>query len=306
MRCPAIVLFAALLAATAVSTPDLRFDVATFCCSCSYPDRFCQTHFDHLNFFGTNGHYVAMGSDAHRVEIEGNGNVLAVYHNDLNTNWTSKTATQKADEIHQYVLDRFTANGAAPQWVIINEISAGTWPGNQTYRTWVHDVAHRLRITYGYEVVLFSPFPNPGANSADWQLVTHDAYIGIENYLSGEEIKAQGFSVAWCQAQYQSSMNSYEARGVAWNRLFLGEDFAQTVAGTGYGRSGVAAAEWDAAVIARSTAARNVGFAGFLSYAWGKNNMGAPDSDLTHFEDIYAAQTLPGTPTAGVNLWHLY
>jgi hypothetical protein len=280
----------------AVAAPDMRFDNVTFCCSCSYPDRLCQTHFDHLNWVSTNGHYICMGSDAHRAEIVANGNVLGVYHNDLNTNWTIKTATQKADEIHAYVLNNFTNTGAAPTWVVLNEISAGTWPGNQTYRTWVHDVVHRLKNTYNYNVILYSPFPNPGANGTDWQAVSQDCYIAVENYLSGAEIKAQNFSVSWCQSQYQSSKNSYAARGVPATKLFLGEDFQQTLAGTGWGRDGVTADEWDQAIIARSTAARNVQFAGFISFAWGKNNMSATDAEMTRFEDTYAAQELPGAP----------
>lgn len=279
-----------------------RFDCVTFCCNCSFPDRMCQSHFDHLNWPGPPGHFLCMGSDAHRPEIVANGNVLAVYHNDLNTNWTIKTATQKADEVHAYVLNGFTTNGSAPAWVILNEISAGTWPGNATYRTWVYDVVHRLHVTYGYNVILFSPFPNPGANDASWQLVSQDAYIGVENYLSGSEIKAQNFSVSWCQSQYQSSMNSYLARGVPRDHIFLGEDFQQTTTGTGWGRDGVTLAEWDQAIIARSTAARNIAFAGYLTFAWGKNNMNATDDEIIHFIDTYAAQSLPSAPTV-VDNW---
>lgn len=280
---------------TAHAAPEMRFDNVTFCCSCSYPDRLCQSHFDHLNWVSPNGHYLCMGSDAHRPEIVANGNVLGVYHNDLNTDWTLKTADTRADEIHTYVLTKFTTNGPAPTWVVLNEISSGTWPGNQTYRTWVHDVVHKLKNTYGYNVILYSPFPNPGANSVDWQAVSADAYIGVENYLSGAEIKAQNFSVSWCQSQYQSSKNSYIARGVPAEKIILGEDFQQT-SGTGWGRDGVTYDEWDQAIIARSTAARNVQFAGFISFAWGKNNMNATDDELMHFEDTYAAQALPSAP----------
>lgn len=275
------------------AAPDLRFDLGTFCCGCSPPDEFCQTHLDHLNYVSTNGHYIAMGSDAHRADIVSKGNVLAVYHNDLNTGWSTMTATQKADDVNNYVITRFTTNGPAPTWIVMNEISSGTWPGNATYRQWVIDMATRLKNVYGYNVVLYSPFPNPGANDASWQALSAVAYIGIENYLSGAEIKAQNFSVSWCQSQYQSSKNSYIARGVPTSRFFLGEDFQLTTAGTGWGRDGVTVSEWDTAIIARSQAARNVGFAGYLTYAWGKNNMGVSDSEMTHFEDTYAAQMLP-------------
>ena len=109
-----------------------------------------------------------MGSDAHRPEIKTNGNFLAAYYNDLNTGWTTMTGTQKADDIeNNYIIANFTSTGVKTTWVILNEISAGTWPGNQTYRTWVGDLVARLKNTYGHSVILLSPFPNPGANDAD-------------------------------------------------------------------------------------------------------------------------------------------
>ena len=242
-----------------------------------------------------------MGTDNHRPELLTNGNVLAVYHNDLNTGWTSKTATMKADEVHLYVLTNFTNNGPAPTWVIMNEISSGTWPGNSTYRAWVIGVATRLHTTYGYNVIMFSPFSNPASNSADRQLLAAHAYIGVENYLSGEEVKAQNFSVSWCQSQYQSSKTSYMNRGVPASKIFIAEEFQQTVSGTGWGRAGVSVADWNATITARTTAIQNVNFAGFLSYAWGKNNMGVSDAEMIEFEDTYASQSLP-TITTGVTV----
>jgi len=76
----------------------------------------------------------------------------------------------------------FINNGARPDWIVLNEISTSLWTGDAAYRSWVHDVVHELKNTYRYNVILYSPFPNPGNNNSDWQAVTADAYIGIENY----------------------------------------------------------------------------------------------------------------------------
>jgi hypothetical protein len=75
--------------------------------------------------------------------------------------------------------------------------------------------------------------------------------------------------------------------------LWLGEDFAQTVSGTPYGRGGVSHANWDAALLARGQGARNVGFAGFITYAWGKNAMQVSEAEMIHFEDTFISIPLP-------------
>jgi hypothetical protein len=253
----------------------------------------CQDQFDILNWTGTNGHYIAMGSDVHRLEVEGKGNVLAAYYNDINTGWNTRTGSKGADLIHTYVNDRFTSHGSPPAWLVLNEISASQWPQNASYRTYLHDMMHKLRNTYGYEIILCSPFPNPGYHNSDWQAISENAYIGIEQYLSGEEILNNGSAVSWCQNQYQGSKKSYINRGISASRLFLVEHFGQTLSGTAWGRAGVSREAWDNAIKVRSQAACNVGFAGFVSYAWAKNKMEASDDDLKHFEDTYRRQPLP-------------
>lgn len=285
-----MVILSAMTSAGAVQ--DQRFDYALFCCGCS-GSSFCQTHFDHLNWVSPNGHYLATTTDNHISEVTANGNALTAYWNDLNTGWTTTPASDQADTIHAWVQANFSSPGPAPTWLQLNEISAGTWPGNQTYRTWVHDVCARLKNTYGYNVILFSPFGNPASNDADWQAVSQVAYIGVEYYLSGEEVKAQNFSVSWCQSQYQSSKTSYLNRGVPASKIFVTEHFSQTESGTAWGRAGVSYAEWDKVIIARSTAIQNVGFAGFISYAWRGNAMGVSDADMYHFIDTYASLGLP-------------
>src|SRR5438876_763186 len=89
--------------------------------------------------------------------------------------------------------------------------------------------------------------------------------------MGGLPTPAPSFSVSWCQSQYQSSITSYTALGVARAKLMLGEEFSQTTNGVSYGRSGVSSNDWDSTILARNQAAQNVGFAGFLSYAWSGN-----------------------------------
>ena len=273
------------------ATPELRFDVLTLDCTGTPP--VCPYHFEHLNVPTTNGYYLAMGSDAHRRELATNGNALAIYYNTFNDGYSTNSGVQQAAMIDGQVTPLFTTTGPKPNWIVLNEISSSLWQNDGNYRLWAHDVVHALKNTYGYNVILYSPFANPGANNSDWQNVAADAYIGIENYLSGAEVQANGFSVSYCQSQYQSSITSYTGRGVPRAKLMLGEHFAQTLAGTGYGRSGISSNNWDTTIVVRNQAAANVGFSGFLSYAWGGNDMGVSTNEQLHFEDTYATNRLP-------------
>jgi len=274
----------------AQAVPELKFDVLTFCCNCG---DICTNQFEHLNFPHTNGHFIAMGGDTHRYELATNGNALAIYYNTLNDGWTTNSGAIQASNINRYAITLFTSTGPRPDWVVLNEISSGLWPANAAYRSWVHDVVHALKTTYGFNVIVYSPFPTPGANSSDWQAVASDAYIGIENYLSGSEVMGQSFSVSYCQSQYQASLNSYTGLGVPRGKLMLGEHFAQTLAGTSYGRSGVSSNDWDKVIVTRNQAAQNAGFAGFLSYAWGGNAMGITEDEQLEHEDTYRTNQLP-------------
>src|ERR1051326_8846049 len=142
------------------ATPDLKFDVVTFCCNCAPDDSLCQSQFDHLNFPITNGHYIAMGSDAHRLELATNGNALAIYYDTLNVGSSTNSAAQQASNINHYAVSGFTSLGPRPDWVVLNEISSGNWPSDATYRAWIRGVVQALKATYGYNVVIYSPFPN--------------------------------------------------------------------------------------------------------------------------------------------------
>jgi len=271
-----------------------RFDVCSFNCTPDGSDpHFCQSQFNQLNFVLTNGHMLMMGTDAHRSEINSAGNFLGAYYNNLSGLYGTYTGTQAADQIENYIIANFTNTGVKTTWVSINEISGSLWPSSSDYRAWLRTAMARLHGTYGHTIILFAPFANPANNAADWVPLSGNAIIGIEKYLSGQTINANGNSVSWCQSQYQSSLNSYLGLGIASSQLYLTEDFAQTVTNTGYGRSGCSYAGWDNAITARSQAAHNIGFAGFCGYAWEHNQMGVTETDMVHFEATYTSQTLP-------------
>src|SRR6476619_3483975 len=103
-----------------VAAPDLKFDVATFCFPCTPDDHLGQDQFDHLNFPTLNGHFIAMGTDAHRMELATNGNVLAVYYNTLNDGWTTNSAQVGASNINRTAIANLTSTGPRPDWIILN------------------------------------------------------------------------------------------------------------------------------------------------------------------------------------------
>lgn len=124
------------------------------------------------------------------------------------------------------------------------------------------------------------------------------AYIAVENYLSGLAIANQGFSVSWCQSQYQSSITSYGNLGVPQSRLMLGEHFGQTVS-ENWGRDDVSSNDWINAINTRSIAARNVGFPGFLSFAWYSDLMETSSNEMVLDEQVYATNILPFASALG-------
>jgi len=280
---------------------DKRFDVCTFCCPCSTDNHMCQSQFDKLNWKTNasrpNGHMILMGSDAHRSELNNNGNFLGAYYDTLSDNYCCWTATQKADDIeNNYIIANFTSTGVKPTWVSLNEISSSLWPSDAAYRAWVIAICTRLKNTYGHSVIVFSPFPNPANNASDWQSLSAVAYICVEKYLTGKDVNGSGNSVSWCQTQYQSSWNSYvNTVGVSSTKLYIVEHFANTTSTQtpAFGREGVSSAGWDNAINTRATAIHNIGFAGVCSFAWSGNQMLVTDTELIQHENTYNGNILP-------------
>jgi hypothetical protein len=277
---------------------DMRFEICTFCCPCQTTNHMCTNQFNALNT-PTNssnpvGHMIMMGSDEHRSQVNGNGNFLGAYYDTLNADYPSMTGAQAADDIqNNYLIPNFTQTGAMTKWVCLNELSAGLWPSDSTYRKWVHDLCARLKNTYNHTVIVFSPFPNPGANGSDWTNLSSVAYIVVENYLSGALVNSHANSVSWCQSQYQSSVNSYTSLGVPASQLMFAEHFGQTLSGVNWGRGGCSAAGWTNAINARAQAIYNIAPPGFVSYGWNNNDMDISDTDLISYEETYEDNPLP-------------
>jgi autotransporter-associated beta strand protein len=291
---------------------DQHFDYTSF------DTNFKQAQFDVLNYPSVNGNFMMTSTDNHRPEMVANGNALAEFYNNFNADYNHPTAERRtpADEaafINTYVLTNSTKNGPRPDWLILNEISASQWqlnpgpPSLSEHRTWVIDTVTLLNDVYGYKVVTYSPYATVGtANSESWQALAAKSYIGVESYQSGPEVWNSGADyasrLAWAQAQYQDSKDTYLAAGVPESRIFLGEHFGNNAAITSsgttatWGRAGLAsAADWDTVIQIRQDAIYNVGFAGFLAYDWGGNGMGVTQAEQIQHEYYYRSRlVLPG------------
>ncbi len=313
MRRVLIAICSGVIATSAFAT-DVHFDYTSF----DNPNtpgitpHFGQAQFNVLNYPSINGNYMMTSTDAHRPEMTANNNALAEFYNnflaDYNTQYKNNggvlDATAEADAINAYTIKNSTKTGAKPNWMLLNEISASVWPDTSQkgsdYRAWVIAVAARLHDTYNYNVVTFAPFATVGTDRAsDWQALTAKSYVGVENYLSGAEVMSGGSNyasrVAWAQAQYQASVNTYGAAGVPKSKLVLTEEFANTISGTGWGRAGLSASDWDTVIQIRQDAIYNVGFPGFAAYAWGSNGMLITEAEQIQHEYWYRTRlVLPG------------
>jgi hypothetical protein len=274
---------ALLFNAVAMGQVIKRFDLEPS--RATYPDTW-----DVLNNYNPN-HYIAVGTDANDGDILGQGNFRAVYYDSFHTgypDWAGK-AWEYADHIMDQVTNNF--NGNPPHYIFLNELTSA-WANDSTYRHWAIQVCYRLKAQHGMDVVMLSQFPNPANNASDWQqLANNCTYIGIECYLSGQEIKANGYSTSWCQSQYQASKNSYLGVGIAASKLMLVEHFGHTDSSAGWGRAGLTQlSNWQLAIQRRSAGSHNVGFAAFMSYGWGLNSgMNPPASSVAACAQTYSA-----------------
>ncbi len=289
-----------------------RFDVATTLCTASYagctigattyahccpttvpgdPTNkcFCDAEFAHLN--AGPSHFLAVGSEAHKGDLWAAGNFQAVYVDTLNDMYPASTGAAKADAVITAATASFA--GGVPSWFVVNEISTGQWPSDAAYRTYVRAFAARMAQTYGKKVIIASPFPAPAANAADWTALAGNAFVAVEIQLTGQEVNANANSVAWCKTQLQASVTAYGNVGVDLGRLMLVDSYADSGATTGFGRQGVSAAGWKNAIDARAQAAKQIGFAGYVSYAWANNEMADTPATRTSFEDTYLSNAVP-------------
>lgn len=276
-----------------------RFDVASLNCSacgasCATDDEkcLCTDDFQALNAPGK-PHFLALGSEKWRPAAWAQGNYAAVYIDSFIDGWgQGKSGTQAAQDMLANEAGDWPSGLAA--WFIVNEISASLWPSNAAYRQYVVDYAKGIAAA-GKKPVILAPFGAPGNAWPEWKALAQAAYVGAESYeaTTGQKVNASGNSVAYCKAAYQKTIDAYASVGVPLSKLFLVEHFGQTMKDTNWGRSGVSTAGWHNAIEARSKAASQLGFAGFVSYGWGSNLMHVAPSERLSFIDTYSAQTLP-------------
>ncbi len=212
-----------LIAAAAVAVPAIalpgtaRATVQHFDYT-SFGGGFGQSQFDVLNYASVNGQYMMTSTDTHRPEMVANNNNLAEFYNnflaDYNTQYNSAgglDAAAEAQAINTYTTNNSTSNGPKPTWLVLNELSASVWPDNTQkgtdYRNWVVATVTALHDTYGYSVVTYAPFSNPANHASDWQALAAKSYIGIENYLSGEQVMNSGTDYASREAWAQAGMH---------------------------------------------------------------------------------------------------
>jgi hypothetical protein len=283
----------------ALSKVPLRFDVATLNCAsadasevCAPDDEkcLCLSMFEALNY-DSQRHFLAVGTEKRRAQVLAADNVQAVYVDDMNTGYGSMSGVARADALMAKTKLDFPT--VVPKWFFINEISAGSWPDQAGYRSWVVAFAKRLSQHHGRSVIIAAPFRTPGHHADSWKALSSYAYVAAEVYLTGAEINKSGNSVAYARGKYQESIDAYARVGVPKSRLMLVEHFGNTAAGADWGRAGVSEAGWKNAIEARSTAAGDLGFAGFISYSWAGNQHGETQANRLEAIATYASQSLP-------------
>jgi hypothetical protein len=278
-------------------TVDRRFDVVWFGGPKSSPLQ--PAHFQRLLKKNKGrGHYLVMPTTQHQAEIEKSGNLLAFYYAQLNKTRKEDPPTfpvVTAQQMQKRIVDAYHAENFRTGWIFLNEISSALWPSSADYRKWLLDIVTGLS-NRGLKPVLFSPFPAPPKNAADWKKISEQADIAVENYLSGRDIlakKANGAS--WCQQQYGATMKRYGAHGIPAEKIFITEHFGHTkfVSNVNRGRTSINLDQWLEVIDMRTAALRKIGFGGFVSFAWMYNQMGAPLDALLQATDRYLAGRLP-------------
>lgn len=299
-----------------LSLAPARFDVVTIsdtkdpACPSNFRDSSgkprCIAEAEWIALDYAKPHFVVMGSDEHRAEIEAAGNHLALYFNTLNGEWPAVGGSAAADDAWAWANEHFS--GKPPTWFIVNEVSRGAWEGQGSdpegtrYRAYVVDFVTRLAHHYGRKVVLCTPYVDPrpasdgakaAAQAASWRAIAKEAFIASEVQMTGAAVAADP-GVA--ERLIQRTITAYADVGIdTTERLMIVDSFANTKAGAEFGRAGASAAEWEHAITVRAHAyhALRSRLRGYLSYAWAGNEMESSSTTRIGFEEHYAAQTLP-------------
>jgi hypothetical protein len=315
---------------TVLKTVDRRFEVVPMDCSaaeeastpqCPPDDRrcLCSNLFDRLNEpagspGNPRGKFVVMLGGARRADVEAAGNVPAYLVNALNRctghpamgdtkpAWKYCNGAQRAQQIMNDANTHW--GGEPPKWVLLNELFStfrkDTQLG-QEYRQWIIDVVTALHNDQGRRVVLFTYFrPLDTQWSSEWAQIGQVANVGVEMYLSGQEVSGHGAPVTWSADEYRAWRQRFVANGVPADKVLLAEHFGQTASGKGFGRTEVSDSDWRTILHERTKAEQDADFAGYISYGWSINNVGAAgtpgavEANRLAYESIYAGFRLAG------------
>jgi len=222
-------------------------------------------------------HFIAMPTDSHRSKIQAAGNDLAAYVNELNDGYKNGGAPEGiAAAESAWSTMQSSYGGSVPTWVILNEISSA-WTSSQGYRDYVIAFAQRLTSAHARKVIVASQFPTVSMQHAtDWAKLGNAAWIGVEVQVTGSDIANNGNAA---MDAFSAAMTAYTNTGVSKSKVMLVDNYSNTPGGWAFGRDGVSADQWRAAIKKRVGAAGKVGFAGYISYAWEGNN-GQSTSDV--------------------------
>jgi hypothetical protein len=252
-------------------------------------------------------HFVVMGSDDHRADIEGAGNHLALYYDTLNDGWgQGETGAQGAADVWSWANEHFS--GSPPTWFVLNEISRSGWEGTTAdpdgakYRAYVVDLVAHLANDHHRKVIVCTPYFAPAApgagtkqaaQAASWKGIAKNAVIAAEVQMTGDAVTA---NPARAGQLLDETIAAYAAVGLSTkDHLMIVDNFSNSKAGAGYGREGAALADWEKVIDVRAQAyeARTHELRGYLSYAWAGNEMGSSSGTRVELEQRYAAQKLP-------------
>ena len=302
---------------SAAGLAPARFDVATISdaanaeCPWSYRDSAgkprCLSIAEWRALDYSSPHFVVMGSDAHRGEIEAAGNHLALYFDALNDGWGhGRSGAAAADDAWTWANDHFS--NLPPTWFVLNEVSRSGWEGEASdpdgsrYRAYVIDFVKHLVDARRRRVIVCTPYVTPptgsagtkaAAQAAAWRSIAVDAIIASEVQMTGAAVAADpglpGRSLG-------NTIAAYGALGIdTRQRLMIVDNFSNTKPGAEFGRAGASIAQWETAIDRRARAfeARTHELRGYLSYGWSGNEMGSTSATRIEFEQRYADQKLP-------------
>jgi hypothetical protein len=231
-----------------------------------------------------------VGSGEHRCDIWAHGNHMAAYVNDMNAGWRAGIDAATSAQNMLNALASSFAPASVPQWIFLNEIykDPGFWPDNASYRGWIINLAHALHDA-GHNVIVAAQMRDSLGSDESWAWHTLSQYagIGLEWYINSDHWQGAADPQQFLVNQYGNNKARYVAAGVDPSRLMFIEIYSTSNHGVTRGENGLPVADWRTFIARRLQAARSVGFAGYISYAWDYNQAGKSEAERLGDMDVY-------------------